>query len=104
MSYQRDLILKKEDEVRLIGSIKTSSKDRIDKVFIDKFLFHRLTGKNIPHIAIFLYDVQRKGAKKDGEYSINSTFKSGHFKVYTVKLNPLDGVYYVIFVQTCQKN
>jgi hypothetical protein len=25
---------------------------------------------------------------------VNSTFLPGHFKGYTVKLNPLDGVYY----------
>ena len=26
--------------------------------------------------------------------NINATFLPGHFKGYTVKLNPLDGVYY----------
>jgi len=36
--------------------------------------------------------VQRKG--KQGKYGINATFLSGHFKGYTIKLNPLDGVYY----------
>lgn len=39
-------------------------------------------------------DVQRKKNKKENEYGINSTFLPGHFKGYTVKLNPLDGVYY----------
>ena len=36
MSYQHDLIIEKDDEVKVIGSIKTSSKDRIDKIFIDR--------------------------------------------------------------------
>lgn len=27
-------------------------------------------------------------------YGINTTFLAGRFKGYTVKLNPLDGVYY----------
>ena len=94
MSYQHDLIIEKDDEIRLIGSIKTSSKDRIDKIFIDKFLYNKLTEKQTPHIAIFLNDVQRKSRKKENEYGINSTFLPGHFKGYTVKLNPLDGVYY----------
>lgn len=94
MSYQHDLIIDKNDEIRLIGSIKTSSKDRIDKIFIDKFLYNKLTEKQTPHIAIFLNDVQRKNSKKENEYGINSTFLPGHFKGYTVKLNPLDGVYY----------
>ncbi|MFA6667668.1 MAG: hypothetical protein WCS51_04905 [Bacilli bacterium] len=94
MSYQHDLIIEKDSDVKVIGSIKTSSKDRIDKIFIDKFLYNKLTEKATPHIAIFLNDVQRKKTKKDNKYGINATFLPGHFKGYTVKLNPLDGVYY----------
>ena len=94
MSYQHDLIVKYEGDVRAIGSIKTSSKDRIDKIFIDKFLYSRLTNSNLPHIAIFLNDVQRKNTATPGRYGISATFLPGHFKGYTIKLNPLDGVYY----------
>jgi hypothetical protein len=94
MSYQHDLIIEQEDDVKVIGSIKTSSKDRIDKIFIDKFLYNKLTEKATPHIAIFLNDVQRKNTRKENEYGINTTFLPGHFKGYTIKLNPLDGVYY----------
>ncbi|MGD0897496.1 MAG: hypothetical protein ABR915_06640 [Thermoguttaceae bacterium] len=94
MSYQHDLVLRTEEELKAIGSVKTSSKDRLDKIFIDKFLYSRLTDTEIPHFAIFLNDVQRKKTKKDQVYGINATFLPGHFKVYTVKLNALDGVYY----------
>jgi hypothetical protein len=94
MSYQHDLLIEIEDDVKVIGSIKTSSKDRIDKIFIDKFLYNKLTEKATPHIAIFLNDVQRKNTRKENEYGINATFLPGHFKGYTIKLNPLDGVYY----------
>ena len=94
MNYQHDLIIEQENDVKVIGSIKTSSKDRIDKIFIDKFLYNKLTEKAAPHIAIFLNDVQRKNTRKENEYGINTTFLPGHFKGYTVKLNPLDGVYY----------
>lgn len=93
-NYQHDLLLSKDDELKIIGSVKTSSKDRIDKVFMDKFLYNRLTGTALPHIAIFLNDVQRKKTKRENEYGVNATFLPGHFKAYTVKLNPLDGVYY----------
>jgi len=93
MSYQHDLIIRLAELVKIIGSVKTSSKDRLDKVFIDKFLLAKLTGKDIPHVAIFLNDVQRKG-KNPKEYGVNPTFLPGHFKGYTIKLNPLDGVYY----------
>lgn len=92
MNYQHDLIVSYEGDVKAIGSVKTSSKDRIDKIFIDKFLYSKLTGSALPHIAIFLNDVQRKG--KVPKYGVSSTFLPGHFKGYTAALNPLDGVYY----------
>jgi len=93
MSYQHDLIIKMGELLKIIGSVKTSSKDRLDKVFIDKFLLAKLTGKDVPHVAIFLNDVQRKG-KSPKHFGVNATFLPGHFKGYTIKLNPLDGVYY----------
>lgn len=92
MVYQHDLIVEKCGEIKAIGSVKTSSKDRLDKIFVDKFLYNRLTSVSIPHFAVFLNDVQRKG--KEPHFAINTTFLTGHFKGYTIKLNPLDGVYY----------
>jgi len=93
-SYQHDLLISKDTELKIIGSVKTSSKDRIDKVFMDKFLYNRLTDTALPHIAIFLNDVQRKKSKQENKYGVSATFLPGHFKAYTVKLNALDGVYY----------
>jgi len=49
MSYQHDLIIEKGEEVKVIGSVKTSSKDRIDKVFIDKFLYTAYRKIHAPH-------------------------------------------------------
>lgn len=94
MSYQHDLLLFQEGALKVIGSVKTSSKDRLDKIFIDKFLYNRLTDTDTPHIAIFLNDVQRKRTRQENRYGVNSTFLPGHFKGYSVKLCPLDGVYY----------
>jgi hypothetical protein len=94
MSYQHDLIIERENKIKVIGSIKTSSKDRLDKIFIDKFLYNKLTETATPHIAIFLNDVQRKKTAQENKYGVSATFLPGHFKGYTVKLNPLDGVYY----------
>lgn len=82
----------------IVGSVKTTSKDRIDKVFLDKFLLTRFLGRAIPVVAIFLHDVQRAAAGRgDGKsiFGVASTFKTGHFLGYTVALNKLDGVYYV---------
>ncbi len=105
MSYELDLVISRNKAVitaetnlihpsEIIGSVKTTSKDRIDKVFLDKYMLTRLLGRDIPVVAIFLHDVQR--AKKGNSiFGINSTFKSNHFLGYTVSLNKLDGVYYI---------
>jgi hypothetical protein len=105
MSYQLDMVFSRNkaivtaetkfiDITEIVGSVKTTSKDRIDKVFLDKYLLTKLLGRDVPVIAIFLHDVQR--AKKGRSiFAVNSTFKSNHFLGYTVALNKLNGVYYV---------
>ena len=82
------------DITEIVGSVKTTSKDRIDKVFLDKYLLTKLLGRDVPVIAIFLHDVQR-ARRGQSIFGINSTFKTNHFLGYTVALNRLDGVYYV---------
>jgi hypothetical protein len=94
MTYQHDLMIRSEMKLKVIGSVKTSSKDRIDKIFMDKFFYSKITETALPHIAIFLNDVQRKRSGRENRYGVNATFLSGHFKAYTIVLNALDGVYY----------
>lgn len=105
MSYELDLVFSRDKAIiasetkhihpaEVVGSVKTTSKDRIDKIFLDKFLLTRLLGREIAVIAIFLHDVQR-AKRGQSIFGINSTFKSNHFLGYTVALNRLDGVYYV---------
>jgi len=105
MSYELDLVFSRNKAIiasetrfihasEVVGSVKTTSKDRIDKVFLDKYLLTKLLGRNVPVIAIFLHDVQR-ARRGNSIFGINSTFKSNHFLGYTVALNKLDGVYYV---------
>ena len=92
MKYQNDIEIVVNGEIVAIGSVKTSSKDRIDKIFLDKFMYNRLTQTNTPHFAIFLHDVQRAG--REPNYKVGQTFLTGHFKAYTIGLSPLNGVYY----------
>ena len=105
MSYQLDLVFSRDRAIitsetkhihpsEVVGSVKTTSKDRIDKVFLDKYLLTKLLGRDVPVVAIFLHDVQR-ARHGQSVFGINSTFKSNHFLGYTVALNRLDGVYYV---------
>lgn len=94
MNYQHDLLISQRGELKVIGSVKTSSKDRIDKIFLDKLLYNRLSETDTPHIAVFLNDVQRARDSRPGRYKIGATFLPGHFKTFTLKLTPLDGVYY----------
>lgn len=94
MNFQNDFVLEFEGELKIVGSVKTTSKDRLAKVFIDKLLYNKLTSTDTPHVAIFLNDVQRKPGTVAGSYGISNTFLPGHFRGYTVSLNPLDGIYY----------
>lgn len=105
MSYELDLVFSRDKAIvasetkyihpsEIVGSVKTTSKDRIDKIFLDKFLLTKLLGRSVPVIAIFLHDVQR-AQRGNSIFGINSTFKSNHFLGYTVALSKLDGVYYV---------
>jgi len=105
MSYELDMVFSRNkalvtSETRfiqpaeIVGSVKTTSKDRIDKVFLDKYLLTKLLGRPIPVVAIFLHDVQR-ALRGQSIFGINSTFKSNHFLGYSIALNRLDGVYYV---------
>ena len=78
------------DEKEIVVSIKTTSKDRMGKIFIDKILLERFVKHDQKIIGIFLNDVQRKA-----DNNISYTLVSGLFMVYTKFLTELDGVYYL---------
>lgn len=78
------------DEHEIVVSAKTTSKDRMGKMFIDKILLERFVNHEQKVIGIFLNDVQRKG--KD---NISFTLVSGLFMVYTNFLTELEGIYYL---------
>ena len=104
MKYELDLVFSQRGVVwtgetplvpgEVIGSVKTTSKDRIDKVFLDKKMISTLVGRDVPVVGVFLHDVQR--AKRAGSiFGVASTFKRNHFLGYSVALGSLDGVYFV---------
>ncbi len=73
-----------------IVSLKTTSKDRMGKIFLDKLLMEKFAKHPVKVVGIFLNDVQRQKTDK-----ISYTLVSGLFMVYTKFLTELDGVYYV---------
>ena len=73
-----------------IVSLKTTSKDRMGKIFLDKLLMQKFAKHPVKVVGIFLNDVQRKESEK-----ISYTFVSGLFMVYTKFLIQLEGVYFV---------
>ncbi len=97
---QTDLILSPHSKVKstsssldpdeVILSFKTSSKDRMGKIFLDKLLMESFTGQKVKVVGIFHNDVQRKG-----EDNISYTLVSGRFMIYTNFLIQLDGVYFI---------
>lgn len=78
------------DEKEIVVSIKTTSKDRMGKIFIDKILLERFVGHPQKIIGIFLNDVQRQKEDK-----VSFTLVSGLFMVYTQFLTELEGIYYL---------
>lgn len=109
MSYELDVVFSRDKAIltseatyihpsEIVGSVKTTSKDRLDKVFLDKYLLTKLLERPVPVVAIFLHDVQRaryRTTEGSSMFGISSTFKRNHFLGYTVALSKLDGVYYV---------
>lgn len=97
---ENDLILSPYDKVKssteflneneIVVSVKTTSKDRMGKMFIDKILLQRFVDHPQKVIGIFLNDVQRKGND-----NISFTLVSGLFMVYSNFLTKLEGVYYI---------
>lgn len=74
----------------IVVSIKTTSKDRMGKIFIDKILLEKFVDHPQKVIGVFLNDVQRKGPN-----SISYTLVSGLFMVYSKFLTQLEGIYYI---------
>ncbi len=97
---ENDLILSPYDDIKssstsldvneVVVSVKTSSKDRMGKIFIDKILLERFIEHPQKVIGIFFNDVQRKEAD-----NISYTLVSGLFMVYSQFLTQLDGIYYI---------
>lgn len=78
------------DEREVVVSLKTSSKDRMGKIFIDKMLMSKFVKRDVKVVGIFLNDIQRKDIDK-----VSYTFVSGLFMVYTNFLTKLDGVFFI---------
>jgi len=99
-SCETDIVLSPHDSVKsgtkmidkeeIVISLKTSSKDRMGKIFLDKLLMQKFAEHPVKVVGIFLNDVQRKETKQ-----IGFTFVSGLFMVYTKFLTQLEGVYFI---------
>lgn len=99
-SCETDMVISPYDQVEssskeihkkeVVVSLKTSSKDRMGKIFLDKMLMQKFADHPVKVVGIFLNDVQRKEQE-----NISYTFVSGLFMVYTQFLTRLEGVYYV---------
>ncbi len=81
------------DPKEIVISLKTTTKDRMPKIFIDKLLMERFVGHPVKVIGISQNDIQRKDDGK--EPKISYTFVSNLFMVYTKFLTELDGYYYL---------
>lgn len=91
LSPSKELIANRGiDPAELVVSVKTTSKDRMGKIFMDKILLEKFIGHPVKVLGIFLNDVQRKNNN-----NISFTLVSGLFMVYNQFLTELEGVYYL---------
>jgi hypothetical protein len=77
----------------VVVSLKTTTKDRMPKIFIDKILMERFVGHPVRVVGISQNDIQRK--EDDDKIKISYTFVSNLFMVYTRFLAQLEGYYYL---------
>lgn len=77
------------DSRELLVSIKTTSKDRMAKMFVDHYVLTKTLGEEIKTVGIFLHDIQRSNE------GVASTFVSGMFLVYRAFFGDLAGIYYL---------
>jgi len=77
----------------IVVSLKTTTKDRMPKIFIDKVLMERFVGHPVKVVGISQNDIQRK--EGDVETKISYTFVPNLFMVYTKFLAQLEGYYYL---------
>lgn len=102
---ETDVVISPHDEVlsdtqsvhpdEIVISSKTTSKDRMGKIFIDKLLLQKFTGNDdIKVVGIFQNDVQR-ATRKSGSHTIAYTLVAGLFMVYTQFLTKMEAVYFV---------
>lgn len=80
------------DKHEIVVSLKTTTKDRMPKIFIDKVLMERFLGYPVKVVGISQNDIQRKEGSKA---KISYTFVSNLFMVYTRFLAELEGYYYL---------
>ncbi|HAB52493.1 MAG: hypothetical protein A2315_00335 [Ignavibacteria bacterium RIFOXYB2_FULL_35_12] len=77
----------------IVVSLKTTTKDRMPKIFIDKVLMERFVEHPVKVLGISQNDIQRK--EGDSETKISYTFVPNLFMVYTRFLAQLEGYYYL---------
>ena len=77
----------------IVISLKTTTKDRMPKIFIDKILMEKFLNHPIKMVGISQNDVQRMDSQK--KIKISYTFVPNLFMVYTKFLTMLDGYYYL---------
>ena len=81
------------DPKEIVISLKTTTKDRMPKIFIDKILLEKFLGHPVRMVGISQNDVQRKEDKDS--IKVSYTFVSNLFMVYTKFLTELEGYYYL---------
>jgi len=98
-----DLLVRKFGSIRnadfqetdIICGVKTTTKDRGNMFFVDRYLYHQTQTTRPKFIAVCLNDVQRKKNRLRQTVGVSFTFLPGHFKLYEHVFGQLDGYYFI---------
>lgn len=78
----------------VVCGVKTTTKDRGNMFYVDKFLYEATHSHRPTFISVVLNDVQRKKTK-GVTTGISYTFLGGHNRLYSYIMGNLDGYYFV---------
>lgn len=97
-----DIIVKHRDLLHggleppcMVCGVKTTTKDRMNMFFVDRYLYEHTHEHRPRFTAIVLNDVQRKRAR-GVTTGISYTFLPGHYRLYEHVFGALDGFYYIV--------
>jgi hypothetical protein len=90
LSVSVDLAIWQGDNVKLFVATKTSTRERLSQPFVQKLIISKTQERPSKSILLVIGDVQRVQGNR-----IQHTFTAGQFRLYSLFVERMDGVYFL---------